>query len=494
MKRPPAVFSMDRDRIKPAFDHRENDFNDFEKEILLPHRMSQQGPAIAVADVDGDGDEDFFAGGGADEPNAFYLQTTEGRFMRAATPGYSGNSKSEVLGAVFFDADNDGDPDLYIATGGGGEFTAGDSLLKDELLINDGKGSFTSGNDRIPILYRCSKVVKPCDFDLDGDIDLFVGGRNIPGAYPMAEPSVLLENRKGVFSVSEKFKLASDEMWSDALWTDTNGDSLPDLVLAGEWTAVCVYVNEGSQFRYCGECTDENRTGWWSSLVSADFDHDGDMDLIAGNLGLNNKFKPSPEKPLELWLNDFDGNGTRDIVLSKHYRNKVVPVRGRECSSAQMPGLVKKVPSYLEFASASLEELYSPELLKSAYYRKATGFSSVYLENRNGHFVAEELDIRIQMAPVNAMVIGDYNGDGHDDVVGVGNNFTTEVETIPYDAGLGWVMYGRGDGSFDVKTQLNESGIFAPGDVKTMVPVKAGNDVGYLVGRNDERLLLLIIK
>ncbi|MDZ4822115.1 MAG: VCBS repeat-containing protein [Flavobacteriales bacterium] len=484
--------------IQPMFYHEENSFDDFAKEILLPHRQSMLGPGIAVGDVDNDGDEDFFVGGAKGQSNALYLQTPEGNFVQKTEEQYSGDQGKEILGAEFLDVDGDKDLDLYLASGGGGDFENADSLLTDDILLNDGDGNFSLAENLLPLMHTSSKVVRAADYDNDGDSDLFVGGRNTPGAYPISSNSSLLQNEGG--------KLIEDWIWTeqygtcgmvtDALWFDWDADKDLDLVVVGEWTAIQVFLNDKGRFTKLESTQLDELTGWWSSIARGDFDKDGDEDLIFGNLGWNNKFKPKKEKPLEIWANDFDNNSTLDIVLSKHYKDRVVAVRGRECSSMQMPALAQRFPTYNQFASSSLEEIYSSELLATSFHYKVNSFSSIYLENKGkGNYEPRELPVQCQFSPINAMVVDDFDGDGNLDVLMGGNNLTTEVETIPYDAGKGIVMYGKGDGTFDVKWSIEDSGLFIPGDVKAIVPVtiKSGNKKGLLVAKNNSRLNLLVV-
>ena len=491
--------NMTADGIQPRFYHEENKFDDFEKEVLLPHRQSMLGPGMAVADVNGDGLEDFFIGNAKGKPSVIYYQYTSGVFVAAPDflpPSLTGG---EILGAAFFDANGDGAPDLYLARGGGGEFSTTDSLLSDVLLINDTSGHFKIQHDALPLMLQSTKVVLPFDYDNDGDMDVFVGGRNVPGAYPLSPASFLLKNDDGIFSYDAHWppEYSSIGMITGGCWLDWNGDGQTDLVLVGEWTPLLVFLNTDGVLKRLDTPQLDGLTGWWSSIAHGDFDEDGDEDVLLGNLGWNNKFHPSVKKPLEVYANDFDDNGTLDIVLSKYYKDHAVPVRGRECSSVQMPGLAQQFPTYDSFASSSLDHIYDPYKLRSAYHLVANSFSSLYLENLgNGQYREQELPVECQVSPINSFVVKDLDGDHHLDIVVAGNNTETEVETIPYDAGKGIFMKGKGDGTFSVYSSIESTGLYIPGDVKLVLPVSIlkGKYTGLLVAKNNSRLGLVVIK
>lgn len=478
--------------VPPAL-HSENKFDDFEKEILLPHRMSQLGPALAVADVNGDGLDDFYEGGALNQSGMLYLQTPQGYFNYRAVSAFVDNSAGEDLGAAFFDFNNDGHLDLYVARGGGGEIEGNQELLQDVLYLNDGKGNFKP-SDVLPPINSSTKTVHPFDWNADGQMDLFVGGRNTPGEYPKAPRSYLLENRHGRFvDVTHEVapKLAEIGMITDAKWMQKNGEI--QLLLVGEWMAPTWFTWKGDGLVRNQQLEIDGATGWWNSIAVADFTEDGHDEILLGNLGLNNKFHPSFENPLYCFANDFDNNGSLDIVLSKSYKDRLVPVRGKVCSSAQMPMLLDEFESFHEFASAALIEIYDAEKIESAITLKAENFASSILSYESNQWVMTGIHVAAQVAPLQGSVIDDFDNDGHLDIIIVGNNYVTEVETTPYDSGKGLLLKGNGKGTFEPVFN-KESGVFLSGDIRAILPIRVSSDGirGLLVAENNGKVRLLI--
>lgn len=478
--------------IQPPFKHQENDFDDFASEILLPHRQSMLGPFISVGDVNGDQAEDFFIGGAKGQSGQLYIQNTDGRFVLSAKQPWEKDKESEDMGSLFFDSDADGDLDLYIASGGGGAFKINDAKLQDRLYLNDGKGNFKKAAKALPTMLNSSGQVRSADFDNDGDADLFIAGRTMPGKYPYPTDSYLLRNDKGAFTdVTDEVapELRQFGMVTDAVWTDFDKDGLPDLFLVGEWLPVTCLKNMGGTFENHSEQYNlSDKTGWWRSIIAADFDQDGDMDFIAGNIGKNNKYQPTEEKPLHIFSNDFDENGSLDIVLSKSYNNNLVPVRGKECSTAQMPFVSDKCPTFKSFSESSLSDIYGAQKLEESLHYEANTFLSVYIENKGSEgFVFHDLPMEAQFAPINAMIAKDFDKDGLLDLVIAGNDFQTEVETPKYDAGKGLFLKGNGNGTFKTSVKVSDSGIMLPLDVKDLklISVGEGKRAVVVVGNND---------
>lgn len=485
------VFTDMTSRLLPqGFKHTENEFDDFMTEVLLPHRQSTLGPCVAVGDVNGDRLEDFYIGGASEQSGALFIQQPDGTFRSSNSAPWSAHVKSEDVGAAFIDYDSDGDLDLYVGSGGGGEFVGNEVFLQDRVYSNDGAGNFRSVNV-LPQMRSSSGRIQPSDFDGDGDIDLFVCGRTAPGKYPMPGSSYLLENRNGRFiDATEDLcrDLASVGMVTDATWDDLNGDGLEDLIVVGEWMPISVFQNEGGSFTRMNISNLDKSEGWWYTIKGADFDNDGDTDFVVGNVGENNKFHPSKEKPLHVYANDYDDNGSIDIVLSKKYQDYMVPVRGKECSSQQMPFVSEKFESYAEFANASLDDIYTSEKLSEALHYEAYGFSSVYLENKGGfEFEIHELPREAQMGPINSVVVEDFNRDGILDMYVGGSMFEAEVETPSYDGNVGLLMYGNGNSSFTAEGLATNAGVFLKGNVKSMAPIKISdrNIFAFIVGNND---------
>ncbi|WP_041632823.1 VCBS repeat-containing protein [Maribacter sp. HTCC2170] len=464
--------------------HVENEYDDYESEILLPHKMSQFGPSITVGDVNGDDREDFYLGGAAGFPGKLFTQNSNNTFDEINGP-WSKDSASEDMGATFVDIDGDKDLDLFVVSGGN-EFDLDDPALKDRLYINNGSGSFTKNTNAIPNYLSSGSCVMPHDFDNDGDIDLFIGGRLIPRKYPHPANSVLLENKGGKFiDVTSTLAPELNElgMLTAATWTDYNGDGLVDLVVVGEWMPITIF----SQNRKGGftKSSIENTEGWYYEIKSDDLDGDGDQDLVAGNLGLNYKYKASVEAPFEVHSYDFDNNGSLDIVLSYYEHGEAFPVRGKSCSTQQIPSLSTKFPTYEEFGNSNLDNIYG-QSLKTALNRKAKTFASAYLENDgSGKYSISPLHSLAQTSSINSILINDYDQDGYKDLLLVGNLYPAEIETPRNDAGTGLFLKGNGNGEF-IPSSINESGFYAPQDAKNMKTIKVGEKEVILIANNND--------
>ncbi len=479
------------------FSHKENNFDDFEKEVLLPHRMSQLGPALAVADVNNDGLDDFFIGGAKDQKSALYIQTPTGTFKKN-TNVFASDKKHEDVGAVFFDADNDGDQDLYIISGGT-EFKPNDNYYTDRFYENKGKGNFVKNTLAIPHITSSGLHVSPSDFDKDGDIDLFIGGRIKPGFYGRPVNSYLLENisKDGTIRFIDATKksipeLVEHTMVTASTWADIDQDEDPDLLIANEWGPIEVFINDSGVFSNKSvKYGLSEHIGWWSSITVNDIDNDGDLDIVAGNLGLNYKYKASFDKPFYLYVNDFDGNNTDDIVLGYSQENNIYPVRGRQCSSQQMPFIKKKFKTYNDFGSAKIEDIYGDKLKEGISY-KATYFSSAILENKNGTFEFNAFDNNAQLSSVNKILIDDFNQDKSKDILLLGNLFGSEVETPRNDASYGFLLKGNGGTLFELVSNATAN-LWANGDVKDAAFITVAGSKSILIARNNDTLSVLKI-
>ncbi len=482
--------SIAADKIR----HEEKEYNDFEKEVLLPHKQSQLGPALAVADINGDGLEDFYVGGAAGQSGQLYVQKA-GQPFQLSPQNWSVDKGAEDVGALFFDADGDGDQDLYVASGSN-EFPSKDKRYQDRLYINN-QGKFNKSN-ALPNMSTSTKAIATADVDGDGDQDIFVGGRLLPERYPNAADSYLLINDKGKFSIANEEQAPDFNqlgMVTDAQFSDIDGDQDQDLLITGEWMPVTVFKNDAGKFENATASYGLDKTnGWWWSLTASDLDGDGDDDYLLGNLGKNSKFKATTDKPFFVYANDFDNSGNQDIVLTfEDKKGTMRPVRGRECSSEQMPFIQEKFPDFQSYAEASIFDIHSADKLETAIKYPAYTFESAILWNDAGKLRLETLPIPAQTAPIQDAVIDDFDKDGDLDILAVGNMFHTEVETTRYDAGTGYFLRNNGKGEFSYVPNM-EHGFFTRGNVKQLKALKIGNARGLLVGNNNNVLQAYLVK
>ncbi len=470
-----AYFAADSNQLV-SFQHIEDEFIDFGVQFFLPGFLSTQGPHMAKADVNGDGVEDIFIGGASGQSGALFLQGANGNFSKSFQPAILADSLAEDTDACFFDADSDNDSDLFVVSGGF-VFKEGSPELQNRLYLNDGKGNFYRKENAVANIFVNASCVKPADVDGDGDTDVFVGGRVIPGKYPEIPNSYLLindgtgnfENKTAILAPA----LQKAGMVTDAIWVDLNNDKQKDLIVAGEWMPIKVFINEK------GRLTDKSNAyfssatnGWWNRIYADDFDKDGDLDFIAGNRGLNSQVKVSAKQPCTMFYKDFDNNGSMDGVMCYYIQGKSYPALSRDEMVEQLPILRKKFNDYASYSTATINDLFSGNELSSAKKLVADNMSSCYIENKgNGKFEVRVLPVQAQFSPIYAIHSLDVNKDGNQDLILGGNLEKTRVSIGQFDANHGMLFLGDGKGNFKYITQA-ESGFSVKGDVRDIKVVK----------------------
>jgi hypothetical protein len=483
-----SVFKQVNNLLRP-FKHNEKDFVDFlEGQLLLPHKHSQGGPGIAVGDLNSDGREDFIIGGAAFNSAKVFIQEKNTSFKLDSLPV----KDSEDMGMVLFDADKDNDLDLYCVSGSS-EFKNDTKKYQDRLYKNNGWGKFEYDTTALPKILSSGSCVVANDFDQDGDLDLFVGGRIVPIRYPETPESHLLindgngkfENQTSKFSTS----LSKAGMVTSALWTDINNDGWMDLAVVGEWMPITFFVNDSGKSFTPVKIPDSS--GWWNSISGGDFDNDGDMDYIAGNLGLNSVYRASVSEPVTISAKDFDDNGSIDAILCRYIQGKEYPVHPRETLTGQIPKLRGVAQRYAQYGAMGIKDIMPEAMLKDAMVLKTTLFASVYIENiGDNNFKIKELPIETQFSPLYGISITDVNEDGNLDILTIGNSYASETLSGFYDAGIG--NYLRGDGMGNFKSiSVTESGFFVNGDAKGLasLTLNDGNQL-FLATQNRDSLKL----
>lgn len=472
-----------------TYQHKENKFNDYTKQILLPYSQSHHGPFISKADVNKDGLEDFFVGGAANQSGELYVQNAVGKFNKQNGP-WNKDYAFEDLNVLFFDFDMDGDQDLYVVSGGS-EFPAGSEMFQDRLYSNDGKGHFSKNTTALPPIFTSGQSIKVSDIDKDGDLDIFIGGRIVPNKYPFSPNSHLLLNENGSF-IDVTNKNAPDlkqiGMVTDAVFVDYDQDGDDDLIVVGEWTPVQFLENENGTFNKIAIAGLENSVGLWFSIAANDIDMDGDVDVFAGNIGLNSKFHIGDGTSLHIYCDDFDNSGTFDIILSNTYNDELVPMRGRECSSQQMPYIAKKFPSFQSFAEANLTEIYGQEKLDNALHYEAYLLESVFIENLgNGNFQIKKLPVETQFSPIRDFEFYDIDKDGVNEILSIGNMYNTEIRTSRLDASYGCTIKYV-ENKFSI-IPAKSSGFSSKGDARDLCIIKTGGNQQLLVVTNNNEAL-----
>ncbi|MEC3906680.1 VCBS repeat-containing protein [Tamlana sp. 2201CG12-4] len=475
------------------YTQKENLFDDYKLQLLLPQKQSEKSTPLAVGDINNDGLDDFFVGNAKGESGALYIQKANGTFAQSNKNVFDADQVFEDTDAVFVDIDNDGDLDLYIASGGY-EIPENSRLLQDRLYKNDGKGHFKK--EVLPEhLYGTKKVIF-ADWDQDGDQDLFIAGAVIHGKYPLASNSKLFENQKGILKdvTTELLPETSGlRMVNDAVFTDFDTDGDLDLIAVGEWMGIVFFENNTNIFKQKEVQGLSDLNGWYQTIAQTDIDNDGLPDYLIGNWGNNNKFHPTKDKPLHIYADYFDDNKTFDVVLSKVSKTgDLLPVRGKECSSQQTPFINEKLKTYKAFATSTLPDIYGANNLKKALHYKAEHFSSILLkQGEDGTFDIKALPVQAQFSPTLGFEILDINGDGYSDVFGVGNVYDAEVETIRYDASTGYVLLGNKDVGLK---HYNDMSYFNNKEAKTVKKIKIQNQLHIIILNKNSGLNILKFK
>jgi hypothetical protein len=478
------------------FIHRELDYDDYAVQPLLPAKLSQLGPGVAWGDANGDGRDDVYIGAAAGERGALFLSDSQGRLQLQAGGPWEAHEHREDLGAVWFDADGDADLDLFVASGGV-EATQGNADLVDRLYLNNGDGRFSSAPaEALPGSAGSSGVASAADFDGDGDVDVFVGGRTVPGQYPLSPESQLLRNNGGSFvDVTDELApgLRKAGMVTGALWTDADNDDDQDLLVTIEWGPVRYFENDaGALSERTAAAGLTAHEGWWNGITSVDIDNDGDSDYVITNVGLNTKYETSHDEPATLYYGDFAGSGQPNLI-EVHWEDRTeLPVRGLSCSSGAMPFIADEFGTFDQFARADINDLFSPAKVETADRYTATEFKHGLLINDGGaRFEFRPLPMLAQIAPAYGVVTGDFDLDGNADVYLVQNSFSPQPETGRMDGGLSLLMLGDGQGGLE-PVWPDESGLIVPGDAKALTTTDLNRDgrADFVISRNDDSTMV----
>jgi hypothetical protein len=485
-----ACIALEFDQRLP-FIHREQEFDDYADQVLLPYKQSQNGPFLASRNM-GD-DHVLFVGGAAGQAGALFVRSKGGNFIAIDQPAFIEDAAYEDQEALFFDLEGDGDLDLYV-TSGSSEFMEHDPLLRDRMYLNSGGWKMQRSTEALPDDIRINgQCIEGFDADKDGDTDLFIGGRLIAGAYPLPASSVLLINDKGILRNRTQDLapgLKEIGLVTDAVADDIDNDGDTDLIIVGEWMTPCLLLNNTSAFEV--KMLENPGIGIWWTIEKGDFDKDGDNDFILGNLGWNQKF--GGEKPkLKVYSADFDDNGDNDVVLAKKVGDKELPYRGRECSSEEMPFIATKFPTYDAFAKAHLNDILSDERLDNSMHATIKTFSSVYLRN-DGRAVFSSFDLPapVQTGAVKAITIADFNGDGNMDMAFFGNHFPVEVETARYDGLMHGVCLGDGKGGFAFRVFSSDVPLMA--DYRDVVMSNRAEGFEFVLAQNNGPVMSYMLR
>lgn len=495
--RAPALLADITARSGLGFSHTENEFVDFDRERLIPKMLSTEGPALAVGDVNGDGLDDVYLGGAKEQAGALHVQNASGAFTLVPTPAFALDAISEDVSAAFFDADGDGDRDLYVVSGGN-EYSEDSPALQDRLYLNDGRGRFSKAEGRLPVALISGSVVAPADVDGDGDIDLFVGGRSVPWKYG-ADPrsQLLLNNGRGTFTdaVANAPGLQTVGMVTDAVWSDADGDRRVDLVLVGEWMPVTVFRNRGGgRFERMVDDVLGASDGWWNRIVAVDLDRDGRDEYLLGNLGRNTRLRATPDEPLLLIVKDFDNNGYVEQLIGMYNGGKPYPLVLRDDLIKTVPPWKARFLNYKDYALQTLDDVVPVAERQRAIVKQARRLASAVLRRGgDGRFTFTDLPLEAQLAPVYGITTTDVNGDGRLDVLLAGNFDGVKPELGRMAASEGLVLLAEESGTFTA-VRPADSGFRVPGQARALARLKSRSGQRVVVARNNAAPLVFSVE
>ncbi|MFH5884476.1 VCBS repeat-containing protein [Halalkalibaculum sp. DA3122] len=490
------IFRNVTSNIGLNYSHHEDSFLDYNKQLLTPFMLSSQGPAVATGDINNDGLEDFYVGGAKHQAGRFFVQQEDGSFTEKELPTFEQDAKFEDVGAALFDANGNGYLDLYVVSGGN-EYNVGSKRLNDRLYVKDGEGNFLRMQDALPAIYENGATVAVEDFDGDGDNDLFVGSRSVPQNYGDSPNSYILENQG-----NGQFEDVTDEvapdmnplgMVTDATWADLDFNGTSDLILTGEWIPVTIFLNKAGTLERVSDQAGLSQTpGWWQSVETGDFDNDGDIDIVAGNMGTNSFLQASQAEPIVMYLKDYNEDGQIDPIVGYTRGDKEYPVAPRDELLTQFKFLRSKYPTYQSYAGQTIQQIFGDRLTTGDWEKKTVNtLQSLYIKNNgDGTFTTHPLPGKSQWSPIMDFVVDDFNGDEQPDMLSAGNFYDVKPSLGGrFDAGYGTYLQGNGDGTF-TEIPMQRSGFVVDGEPRSILPIRqADGSLIYMVARNDDSLL-----